>query len=559
VSEIEYIEIPIETDPEALAQEAFDYVQANIAGWVPNDANLETIIIEACARMIAEARDVAGAVPNDIFRYFGKLVGILPQEASYAAATSTWNMIDTAGYTIPADTQVGIRTTGDTLVPFRTVEDVVIAPASNQATGVIIEALEPGEDSSGLVSTLPLELIDTLDFVDSIDLTSDTTGGVDAETDDSYLNRLTARLQMLTDTPILPRDFAVMAQDIAGVARATAIDNYNPEHNKLTDNMSTIINDIVGWAADINCTLAKDNTQASHGASSLRMRSSASGNMAAKTMPDNLLPVVAGAQVTGIAEFKAATTGRSCRLGIDWLDASQAFINTSEGTNVSDTTLGWTQAFVAAKAPYNAAFMRLRLIVASTGAANEDHFVDKMGLRNGYSLNWVLGGTAELNNERMVSVAVVDDDGQPLSAPVKQEVDDYLQSLRETNFIVHVIDGVYTSIDVTFTAVARLGYDAATAETAAEDAVEAYLSPANWGIPETAIGDLEASRGRPLWENKNVVRYLELAEVINEVPSIDYITTLQLRMTGGTLGTSDVTIGGAAPLPQPGTITGTVT
>lgn len=64
----DYIEIPIETDPAVLEQEAFDFMQTAFPDWVPNDGNLDTILIEAMARMVAEARDVASAVPTDIFR-----------------------------------------------------------------------------------------------------------------------------------------------------------------------------------------------------------------------------------------------------------------------------------------------------------------------------------------------------------------------------------------------------------------------------------------------------------------------------------------------------------
>src|SRR5215218_2622556 len=51
------------------------------------------------------------------------------------------------------------------------------------------------------------------------------------------------------------------------------------------------------------------------------------------------------------------------------------------------------------------------------------------------------------NNERMVTVAVADEAGHGVSPVIKTAVDAYLQSLREVNFIVHVIDPTITTVD----------------------------------------------------------------------------------------------------------------
>ena len=125
-----------------------------------NDANLETIMVEAMARMTAEARDVASAVPTDIFRYYGELVGITPQEATYATSTVTLTVIDNKGYTIPAGTQLGIQVTGDEIVPFETLNDYVIPTGVTVANSIPIQAVEVGSESSGLDA--PVTLLDTL-------------------------------------------------------------------------------------------------------------------------------------------------------------------------------------------------------------------------------------------------------------------------------------------------------------------------------------------------------------------------------------------------------------
>jgi hypothetical protein len=381
----EYIDPPITTEPDDLAEDAFAYLEAAIPEWLPAPGNLETWLVEAVAQLGGELMDVASAVPTSIFRYYGATVlGLPPNEAQSATGTTTWTANDAAGYTIEAGTLVGIRAAGDELLPFEVQSETVIAPGGTTAVGVIVVAVDPGTDANGL--TANPEIIDPLDWVASIVLTGApamTSGGVDAETDDEYLTRLHELLTLLSPRPILPNDFAVLARTVAGVGRSTAIDLYNP------------------------------------------------------------------------------------------------------------------------------------------------------------------GPPIATNVPRCVTVVVAGDDGNPVSATAKSNVDALLQSLREVNFLVFVIDPTYTNIAVTFTFTVYATYDAPTVEAAAEAAVTDYLSPANFGRPP--YGDDPG-----VWIADTKVRYLEVAEVINRVEGVWYIASLTVN--GGTV---DVALPGPGPLPRPGAIAGT--
>lgn len=378
-----YIEVPFETDPGTLAADALDTLIANIPGFVPREGNLEVWMVEVWARMVSEARIVAANVPSEIFRYFGdSLLGLPPVAALPAQATTTWTMVDNQGYTIPAGTVVAFRIAGDELVAFHTIADAIVSPGFTTVPDVVIEATELGADMNGL-GPGGLELVDALSFVSSIVADGVTAGGVDAETDEAYLDRLASELQLLTPRPILAEDFAVLARRVAGVHRALAIDGYNP----------------------------------------------------------------------------------------------------------ADTTY---------------------------------------------------------NNERMVTVALVDINGDPVAPAVATAVQTYLDAQREVNFIVNVIDPDYTIVNVVFTVVAHSNYDLADVEARAEAAVTAHLDPATWGG-----GDQSPPEWRP---STNVVRYLELAQAINEVDGVDFIDALTVN--GGTV---DVTLAGVAALPSIGTVDGTAT
>lgn len=240
----DYIDIPITTDPEELARLAFDYLASQIPGYVPAAGNVEVITVEANARIASVVRDVASRVPTSIFRWFGPLAGVYPIDASAAAAQTTWTMRDTAGYTIRAGTLVGVRAAGDVLVPFQVLTDVTVAAgASVTAAGAVtIVAVAPGGGGSGLGSIGgPVELIDPLDYVATVTLVAATAGGVDAEDDADYLDRLRGRLQILTPRPVLPADFGILARDIAGVDRTLVLDRYDPGNGLYTNDRTVTV------------------------------------------------------------------------------------------------------------------------------------------------------------------------------------------------------------------------------------------------------------------------------------------------------------------------------
>lgn len=231
--EIEYISVPITVEPDDFAQAAYATIQERFPGWIPNEGNLEVAVIEVISRIAAEIGQLASDVPAAIFRWFGATVmNIPPYEAVAATAQTTWTMIDAQGYKIEAGTNVGLRTSGDVLVGFTVLQDVIVPPGvTTTATGAVqIEARDEGAAASGL--GLPgqlLEPIDARDFVAAVQLVAPTTNGVDPEEDDAYLTRLRNELQLLTPRPILAPDFAsFFVNRIPGTERCLALDNYKP-------------------------------------------------------------------------------------------------------------------------------------------------------------------------------------------------------------------------------------------------------------------------------------------------------------------------------------------
>lgn len=379
-----FIDVPINDSMDDIIQTALTRLMDEIPGWIPREGHLEVMVLEEMARMVSIARVSASRVPRAIFRYFGRsLIGIQPVDGARAQVGSTWTMRDAQGYTIPAGTVVGFRVAGDRLVGFKVVADVVVPPGDD-TTGpheVELEALDVGTAANGLTGTI--ELVDTLAFVESITTAQVTAGGADAESDDEYLNRLAQELELLSPTPILPEDFAVLARRIPGVHRAMAVDGYDPD-------------------------------------------------------------------------------------------------------------------------------------------------------------------TDTFDNERMVHVVAVDEDGNGVSPTLNDEIKAYLEARREVNFIVSTGSPTTNLVDVATTVKALPGFLAATVQAAVVERLTTLLDKATWG---------GGAEDPPEWRpTATVIRYNEMIAEVDRVEGVDYVASLTLNG-----GTADVTMTGVAPLPELDDLTVTVT
>jgi uncharacterized phage protein gp47/JayE len=250
----EYLTAPIEVDQLDVLQLAYDYIQTFFPNWVPAEGNLDVAILEAISTDAAALRELASSIPDTIFRFFGAtVVQIPPIDATPAISSATFTAIDSAGYTIPAGTQLAIAATGDTSITFETLVDAIIAPGSTTVSGVSIQAVDPGADGTSLGAPgEAITLIDSLAFVTAVTLDNETEGGQDAEDDDTYLDRLVGEMQLLSPRLIIPSDFAQDARNISGVTRAIAIDGYNPADGTFDNPRTIAISavDAVGAAVD---------------------------------------------------------------------------------------------------------------------------------------------------------------------------------------------------------------------------------------------------------------------------------------------------------------------
>jgi hypothetical protein len=243
-----YIQFPIVTDTNAIIQTALTNIARTITGWVPREGNLEVALVEQFAYMASEAANVASDVPKSIFRYYGQLVGITPQDGVKSQIQTTWTLVNPAtgdqGYNIPANSVAGFYYEGNAL-QYTTPDTAVNIPAGATSANVVMTAVDVGTaynvDSLANFTAVVTFLqpnpnnpyISQVKILSSPANNPSLTVGVDAESDASYLNRLSAELQFLAPRAVTANDFAAISTNVPGVYRSAALDGFNPFANRM--------------------------------------------------------------------------------------------------------------------------------------------------------------------------------------------------------------------------------------------------------------------------------------------------------------------------------------
>lgn len=222
----EYVDLLSDIDPPSMEEEIYDSLRDRWPDWEPADGNLEVWIIKALTFRISEMAETAVDVADEIFASYGTMRGIPRFDPSPAVGESTWTFNGTDGYTIEAGIEVTIPVSGSDSMIFQVAEDTVV-PAGETSASVPLIATDAGADGNGLTGNPTL--VDALVWVQNITLDAPTTGGVDEEDISEYLERLTKRLRIASETPIVPADFETIAITyFTFVGRAVARDGYDP-------------------------------------------------------------------------------------------------------------------------------------------------------------------------------------------------------------------------------------------------------------------------------------------------------------------------------------------
>jgi hypothetical protein len=215
-----FIEVPVETDADTLADNALDYLAAEWEDWEPNEGDLEVVQIEALSQMAADVANVAAIMPNAAFEaILERLFAVVPQDGTPATGTVTFTLVDTTANVIPAGTEIDIDG-----YAFSVDQDTPTTAGSGTVAGVPVTAIESDTGANGLTGDTVV-LVGVLTFVSDVALNGVTGGAVDPETEQEYLDRGSQALELQAITLVTAHDYEVMALSDSRVGRAVAVDD----------------------------------------------------------------------------------------------------------------------------------------------------------------------------------------------------------------------------------------------------------------------------------------------------------------------------------------------
>jgi hypothetical protein len=154
---------------------------------------------------------------------------------------------------------------------------------------------------------------------------------------------------------------------------------------------------------------------------------------------------------------------------------------------------------------------------------------------------------ATTDNDKYVALCPIDQAGSAVSSGTQTQVETYIESLREVNFVAPVVSPDYSSIDVTAEVHVADPNNQSVAIANATTAIQSFLNAATWGAPPSGQS--------PVWQNTPIIRYSKVMTVIETADYVEYADNMTINITGSAAGTADITMPGSFPLPTVGTIT----
>lgn len=225
-----YVDLrPYDVSDQEVFETGLAALQLALPEWVPNEGNVETLILEAVALEVSEAVVALNRVPGAVTETLLLLAGVSKSYGTPPTATATVEVSDDTGHTIPGGTRVYVPTATGGNITIMVVEPPGLEILSGQTSGTVslIGAVNTAM-SNGVPAGTRVTMASPLPFVDAVTLATPVVDGVSPENDEAWRDRGVNRLSRLNETLVLPRHFVAAALEYPAVVRAVAVDNTDP-------------------------------------------------------------------------------------------------------------------------------------------------------------------------------------------------------------------------------------------------------------------------------------------------------------------------------------------
>ena len=226
----EYVDLSLyDKDPETLLAQALSDAAAKFPGFNPRVGSTERALLEALALPASEIIYALNRQPGAVTQVLLQLFGVFRDEGSAPIATASFTLADNLGHTVPAGTRLRLDVTDDDADALVFSTDVALVIPVGQVAGVVaITGDRPTDEANGTAGGTDLALIDSIPFVQSVELATAVADGAAPESDAAWRDRGVIRLRRLVTTLVHPSHFTSAALEQPDVDRAATVDNYDP-------------------------------------------------------------------------------------------------------------------------------------------------------------------------------------------------------------------------------------------------------------------------------------------------------------------------------------------
>ena len=168
-------------------------------------------------------------------------------------------------------------------------------------------------------------------------------------------------------------------------------------------------------------------------------------------------------------------------------------------------------------------------------------------------------GGGAWGHQREVTLIVTDPDGEPCSQEIKDTIKQTLESLREVNYLVNVIDAEYETIDVEFAVTAYAEQNPDVVLELCNQALALELDPSNFRLgttsPAIAAGEVIPPPLPDVTPGRQTLHINDYIGLLDRQRGVDWVEPGGVTLNGVA---ADHVLPGPFHLPRPGVITGTV-
>lgn len=186
------------------------------------EGDLASLLLEEQAKIVSELIWSANRAPTVVMESLLLLYGVTRDPGAQAHATARFTVAaGSVARTVPAGTRVLVS-------GLLFITDAELTIAAGDTTGDVAVTSEEFTASLNAASGLTVAMLDAVAYVEAVALVGTPSDGRDPEDLTAYLDRGATTLSRLTSTLVRADQFATAALSDPNVARAVAVDLYDP-------------------------------------------------------------------------------------------------------------------------------------------------------------------------------------------------------------------------------------------------------------------------------------------------------------------------------------------